>query len=708
MNQLPMSSYLVAKNATEKEGRLAFSSTDHLRLFLGFADSFHCLSVATTTEDERCSNKLSKPTCKLLQERFEDFQNAGFPSEAAEASLLRIALQAICESGVNQHAAVVVTDGRREPQHMRLYNMWHANLWAGYLQINGLVDFPMESGPPLLHDLDGWKQICRDARQTSSQSGSGGEQPNEGDIFRDRPRRAETAHSAFEARLRTEVRPVPVRRDRAKRLPTVATAISSLDHLADQTAPIVSTATHASFQVVIETAREVFEENSAINTQRQTEGKATAELGLATEGSVDEKAKNEKQKGNETTIPATQEYVTPSKTRTEGRDELREDEMGITDVTPMSVASSIATPMYTPLHVGAVETPPTELDESGDNKRLDDLDMQSKGSPKSRKQPDDSAELPLNHEATVRDVATQVVLNTEADIPESTPADQVADYCDPTADEAGERKNDDLAKFSIILYYYSKEKDDDKNFPFLEGLRSQYRGVINFKTEPRIAPVISHRTTCEFESMDLNNEPRRQLTALLAKLDQPIRHLKRQEPGCVYGFTRTGSEKYIKIGWAKSMRDRLRDFERVCEYEPVPLFNAQMPCAAGIMEYLVHRHLHEIRRRDNFCSVKETEHARQHKEWFDIDLKTAVETVAQWHVFSWCIPFQGLRLTAFWRDEVDATHREAVRSADPSPDLWVKRMATAVKVARNADANVPIGEANLALRVRAGGRATDV
>ena len=193
----------------------------------------------------------------------------------------------------------------------------------------------------------------------------------------------------------------------------------------------------------------------------------------------------------------------------------------------------------------------------------------------------------------------------------------------------------------------------------------------------------------------LSMSEREALAALLDKLEKPISH-NSSRGGCyIYGYTLPGAVGYIKIGSSVDEQKRLQAWANCCGQTPIKVFKAYMPYAAGLVEKMVHYHLHEFRRQ-LLCGSK------THNEWFEVPLERSLQALTQVMRFSRSSPLTSDgRLRPFWRKEVrEAQNRR--HSGEYSIGQWVKRLETALEVEANPqrEKECVLAEIRLAVRVK--------
>lgn len=115
-------------------------------------------------------------------------------------------------------------------------------------------------------------------------------------------------------------------------------------------------------------------------------------------------------------------------------------------------------------------------------------------------------------------------------------------------------------------------------------------------------------------------------------------------PGIVYLYTRESDPGYIKIGFTtRTTKIRLKEWGNVCNYKPRLLYETEMISNVMRVEALVQQEL-AIRgcgREESHCKHNKL-CPTSHKEWFEVSLKDAIETVEGW--VSWMrdvLPYDG-------------------------------------------------------------------
>jgi hypothetical protein len=266
----------------------------------------------------------------------------------------------------------------------------------------------------------------------------------------------------------------------------------------------------------------------------------------------------------------------------------------------------------------------------------------------------------------------------------------------------------------IRVYFYDDEWFPRKSLSVLQSIKATYPGNITFEKikTPRPGSRRSDKPKHGFAS---DNEPTfevipnsdiRALRAMLQKLTQRIDEDSRSlKPGAIYGFSRPDAPGYIKIGTTgpDNAEKRVRTIGQSCGFTPKLLFSAEMPCAAGIIESLIHLQLHENRRRNIFCTQKCT---TQHDEWFDISETEAIKQVARWLAFSHSMPYVGNILKRFWKDMVEEVR--AVLRDDSTPEKWVALMIDAIPLEKEEENRIRVTEVRFAIRIRAEGECSSL
>ena len=161
----------------------------------------------------------------------------------------------------------------------------------------------------------------------------------------------------------------------------------------------------------------------------------------------------------------------------------------------------------------------------------------------------------------------------------------------------------------------------------------------------------------------------------------PKRELK---PGFVYCFTEKSTPGYVKIGSVtaeepcelhlteealdidgqddQDVKERIEEWVTKCSLETQIEFALYMPCAAGKMERLVHRTLHEDQRFVQRCRKKTCN--TEHKEWYEVSVDHARAIVKQWQRFSNVKPYDKVGIAnQFWH-QAHAQHKSAAATGN--------------------------------------------
>ncbi|KAL6852473.1 hypothetical protein ACO1O0_007018 [Amphichorda felina] len=177
--------------------------------------------------------------------------------------------------------------------------------------------------------------------------------------------------------------------------------------------------------------------------------------------------------------------------------------------------------------------------------------------------------------------------------------------------------------------------------------------------------------------------PRKHVEELLEFMreETPEREL---DSGFVYCFTEKSTPGYVKIGWAKAkepcgphiieeeldmdsqdhqdVKGRIMKLAKDCSLETRIEFALYMPCAAGKMERLVHRTLHEYQRIVQRC--RKMTCRTKHKEWYEVSVNYARDIVKQWQQFSNVKPYDKVGVAnQFWH-EAHAQHKSAAATGN--------------------------------------------
>ena len=283
----------------------------------------------------------------------------------------------------------------------------------------------------------------------------------------------------------------------------------------------------------------------------------------------------------------------------------------------------------------------------------------------------------------------------------------------------------------VFLYYYDEQSKNS-----MRRLQNELTATCEFPVPVELHKCNRKRTTAgrshplakargepwsgDFFRKAQEREDTKLLKELLDCLEKPVHFEGSRKKGSIYGFTRAdarpqgdqsdGSLGFIKIGKGDvDPEQRFNVIRDNCGYEPTILFHAVMPWAAKVLETLIHLDLDKYRHYDSSC--KEIRQGKQlctskHIEWFEVDLKTALETVIKWQRFSACQPFfsEGY-LNGFWQREVRDAQLERLKRAREeqiSPGIsggWTKRMLDALKRLDAGENHVNLGEITMKVRL---------
>ncbi|KIN08800.1 hypothetical protein OIDMADRAFT_175517 [Oidiodendron maius Zn] len=123
--------------------------------------------------------------------------------------------------------------------------------------------------------------------------------------------------------------------------------------------------------------------------------------------------------------------------------------------------------------------------------------------------------------------------------------------------------------------------------------------------------------------------------------------------GSLYGFTRDSSLGHIKIGWTRSVDDRLKYWSKHGD-NPKLLFSVHLVPYAQRAETLTHYELIKERRWERRCESQDCN--VNHMEWFEVGKYRAKQVVADWAEFiERAEPYDrgDGSLTPFWKKEVE-------------------------------------------------------
>lgn len=123
--------------------------------------------------------------------------------------------------------------------------------------------------------------------------------------------------------------------------------------------------------------------------------------------------------------------------------------------------------------------------------------------------------------------------------------------------------------------------------------------------------------------------------------------------GSLYGFTRDSSLGHVKIGWTRSVDDRLKYWSKHGD-NPKLLFSVHLVPYAQRAETLTHYELIKERRWERRCESQDCN--VNHMEWFEVGKYRAKQVVADWAEFiERAEPYDQRHgsLTPFWKKEVE-------------------------------------------------------
>jgi hypothetical protein len=309
------------------------------------------------------------------------------------------------------------------------------------------------------------------------------------------------------------------------------------------------------------------------------------------------------------------------------------------------------------------------------------------------------------------------------------PIEKDEEVDDAKLDETSSGNRNVDAEPEVLLYYY-----DDKSEESMDRLRHKLLALSEFSVPVKLFKCARKQTTIGrshpltqnnpewkdwtgscFQKSKTQKDATKLLEELLTCLEKPIHCHGSRKCGSVYGFTRSDAQRdaapasecspgFIKIGKGDVDPSQRYDIIRdKCGYEPTILFKVDMPCAAKLMETLVHLDLYEHRRLDLSCSNHKGKNCQsKHQEWFEVDLEKAVVTVMKWQRFSTCQPYFGQGyLKSFWQKEVrDAQLERLMRAAknEISPGIeggWTVRMNQAIARQKAGDCHVSLGDISM-------------
>ncbi|KIX01948.1 uncharacterized protein Z518_07887 [Rhinocladiella mackenziei CBS 650.93] len=121
-------------------------------------------------------------------------------------------------------------------------------------------------------------------------------------------------------------------------------------------------------------------------------------------------------------------------------------------------------------------------------------------------------------------------------------------------------------------------------------------------------------------------------TTLVSVLLRDLSRKRDHQLGDLYLFLRDSSPGMVKIGYSRKVEERLKRWERSCNYTPIlKRLIRQVPHVPRV-EMLVHLELHQYWRREKRCKHNPL-CGKQHQEWFEIDVETAaasMDNFAEW------------------------------------------------------------------------------
>jgi hypothetical protein len=158
------------------------------------------------------------------------------------------------------------------------------------------------------------------------------------------------------------------------------------------------------------------------------------------------------------------------------------------------------------------------------------------------------------------------------------------------------------------------------------------------------------------------------LRDLYAKITSPLT-TESKKSGYIYGFKRKG-EKYIKIGYTKTVASRVQAWEISCHQKVAVVFGEPVPHASKV-ESLIHLTLYLERRTEIGCNgnkgCKTT-----HKEWFEVTLERAKHVLGIWKRWIETQPYDKKgNLKPIWIKHIEQTRKTKTNCSLESWRDWI-------------------------------------
>ena len=158
-------------------------------------------------------------------------------------------------------------------------------------------------------------------------------------------------------------------------------------------------------------------------------------------------------------------------------------------------------------------------------------------------------------------------------------------------------------------------------------------------------------------------------TMIAQKVQQKL-GLSDSEAGYIYIFTRPQSPGFVKIGFSRDPERRLRQWAAQCGYQPVLGYTSPRSSNARRIEQLVFAELSTSRQRERCMNGSGC--GREHREWFEIDVKTARESVEHWTKWIHAKPYDANgELCRFWAQALGFSPGEKASKAAGSWHIWI-------------------------------------
>lgn len=163
-------------------------------------------------------------------------------------------------------------------------------------------------------------------------------------------------------------------------------------------------------------------------------------------------------------------------------------------------------------------------------------------------------------------------------------------------------------------------------------------------------------------------QPSSIISAIVKAMRKPLSPLDIQD-GFIYIFARPGTPSVIKIGNARNVPNRLREYAKRCHFDP-DLISQHFVHHCLRTEKLVYTSVMEHRRQELICNAGKG-CSSHHLEWFEIDSKVALSTVERWTAWMNLNPYNSDRLDAFW--EINLFEAEQLPNLDAFHQ-WIEHM----------------------------------